>query len=434
MTQQLTPEQVSRVLSDPVMRRALAARHFDWQRNARPDQVAPDWPWSVWLLLAGRGSGKTRSGAEWVRQKVAQGKKRIALVAATASDVRDVLVEGESGILACFPPHERRKIKWNPSNRRVTFPGGAIATTYSAEEPDRLRGPQHDAAWADELAAWRYVDAWDQLMFGLRSGEHPQCVVTTTPRPTDIVKALVARSKGENPDVAISTASTYANRQNLAASYLQTILGKYEGTTLGRQEIYAEILDDLEGALWKRGLIDQTRIATVPPALSWKRVVVGVDPAVSANATSDETGIVTAALGSDGHAYVLDDNTVRASPLEWAKAAVAAYHRHQANEIVAEVNNGGDLVAHTIHTVDPSIRVRKVTASRGKALRAEPIVALYEQHRVHHFGVFAALEDQMCSWSPEISTKSPDRVDALVWALTELLVNKRDATVTPLLI
>lgn len=432
MTRQLTPAQRARLLADPRLRAAAAARHFNWQKNARPDQLPPAWLWSVWLLLAGRGSGKTRAGAEWVRDKITSGKcGRVALVASTAADARDTMVEGESGIRAICPPNERPK--YNPSLRRLTWPNGALCTLFSADEPDRLRGPQHDGAWADELAAWRYPEAWDQLMFGLRLGEHPQCVVTTTPRPTDLVKALVARASGDNPDVAISRASTYDNRANLAASYLQTILAKYEGTTLGRQEIFAEILDDLEGALWKRALIDETRVAQVPDTLTWRRVVVGVDPAVSANATSDETGIVVAAHGSDGHGYVLDDVSARSTPSEWAKAAVAAYHRHQANEIIAEVNNGGDMVAHTIHTVDPSIRVRKVHASRGKATRAEPVVALYEQGRVHHFGCFAALEDQMCSWSPADSKSSPDRVDALVWALTDLLVGtKQAAKVRPL--
>lgn len=409
----------------PELRGLLAERHFRWRLNARPDQLAPDWPWSVWLLLAGRGSGKTRSGAELVRHWATSGRcRRMALVAATASDVRDVMIEGESGILAIHPKRERPT--WSAYRRRLTWPNGAMALTYSAEEPDRLRGPQQDGAWADELAAWRYPESWDQLMFGLRLGSNPQCVVTTTPRPTPIIKGLVARAKLDAPDVAISTASTFANADNLAATYLEQMRRRYEGTTLGRQELLAEILDDSEGALWKREMIDAHRVMQAPDL---RRIVVGVDPAVSALATSDETGIVVAG-GSGAQGYVLDDVSLRGSPVEWARAAVTAYHKHKADAIVAEVNQGGDMVETTIRTVDPNVRVIKVHAARGKATRAEPVVSLYEQGRVHHFGVFAQLEDQMCTWAPATSADSPDRVDALVWALSELMLDEsRAATV-----
>ena len=387
---------------------------YDWPFWARPNQLPPQGDWRVWLLLAGRGFGKSRTGAEWVREQVESGRsRRIALVAPTAADVRDVMIEGESGLLAICPP-------WNmpvyeSSKRRLTWPNGAIATTYSAEEPDRLRGPQHDAAWCDEVAAWRYPETWDMLMFGLRLGVDPRCVVTTTPKPIPIVRNLL-----KSPTTAITRGSTYENRANLAEAFFEQIVAQYEGTRLGRQELYAEVLDDVEGALWTRALIDQHRVKVAPEL---KRIVVAIDPAITASDDSDETGIVVAGLGVDNHGYALDDLSLRASPDGWARRAVAAYHARKADRIVAEVNQGGDMVEYTIRTVDPRASIKKVHAARGKQTRAEPIVALYEQGRIHHVGVLPQLEEQMCNWVPGMD--SPDRMDAAVWAFTELMLGQR---------
>jgi len=387
---------------------------YDWPFWARPNQLPPQGDWRVWLLLAGRGFGKSRTGAEWVREQVESGRsRRIALVAPTAADVRDVMIEGESGLLAICPP-------WNmpvyeSSKRRLTWPNGAIATTYSAEEPDRLRGPQHDAAWCDEVAAWRYPETWDMLMFGLRLGVDPRCVVTTTPKPIPIIRNLL-----KSPTTAITRGSTYENRANLAEAFFEQIVAQYEGTRLGRQELYAEVLDDVEGALWTRALIDQHRVKVAPEL---KRIVVAIDPAITASDDSDETGIVVAGLGVDNHGYALDDLSLRASPDGWARRAVEAYHARKADRIVAEVNQGGDMVEYTIRTVDPRASIKKVHAARGKQTRAEPIVALYEQGRIHHVGVLPQLEEQMCNWVPGMD--SPDRMDAAVWAFTELMLGQR---------
>ena len=386
---------------------------FDWSFWARSSQLPPEGEWIVWLILAGRGFGKTRTGAEWIRGEVEAGRRgRLALVARTAADARDVMVEGESGILAISPPWNRPK--YEPSKRRVTWPNGALATLYSADEPDLLRGPQHDGGWTDELAAWRYTDAWDQLMFGLRLGTDPRVVVTTTPRPTKLVKSLAA-----SPTTRVTRGSSFDNRGNLSGAFLRQIVTKYEGTRLGRQELNGEILDDNPNALWRLADIDEKRV-TVAPDL--RRVVVGVDPAVTSNEDSDLTGIIVA--GRDGqsppHFYILADRSIMASPDAWARQVVKAYHDHDADRAVAEVNNGGDLVESVVRAVDRSISYKAVRASRGKAVRAEPISALYEQGRVHHVGTFSQLEDQMTEYDPLTSTKSPDRMDALVWALTEL--------------
>mgnify|MGYP003531811726 FL=1 len=393
---------------------AVEAVRFDWSRRARPDQLTPAdgaLPWRVWLLLAGRGFGKTRTGAEHIRAKVASGAaKRIALVARSAADVRDVIVEGESGLLAVSHPSERPT--WEPSKRRLTWPNGAIATTYSADEPDQLRGPQHDYAWADELAAWRYPDAWDQLLFGLRLGADPRVIVTTTPRPTPIIRALVT-----SPTTHVTRGRTRDNAANLAPGFLDAIVARFEGTRLGRQELDGEILDDNPGALWKRDGIDAARVSQAPDL---RRIVVGVDPAVTANAASDETGIIVAGLGFDGRYYVLGDYSGRYSPDQWASRVVKAYRDHKADRVIAERNQGGDLVEQNLRTVDRTLPVTTVHAKRGKALRAEPVSSLYEQGRVSHVGALAALEDQMTAWDPAGDAESPDRVDALVYALAEL--------------
>ena len=343
--------------------------------------------------------------------------RRIALVAPTAADARDVMVEGESGLLTIAPPWDRPL--YEPSKRRLTWKSGAVATTFSADEPERLRGPQHDLAWCDELAAWRYPQAWDMLMFGLRLGADPRAVVTTTPRPTRLLRDLLA-----DPKVVVTRGRTVENRANLAPAFLDQIVKRYQGTRLGRQELDAELLDDLPGALWQRGLIEAAR-TNRPPDL-W-RVVVAIDPAATAGAEADETGIIVAGRDGNGHGYVLADASGRYAPTEWAQVAVAAYRTHRADRIVAEVNNGGDMVEATLRMIDPNVPFGAVRAARGKAARAEPVAALYEQGRVHHLGALPRLEDQMCAFTADFDRRaagySPDRVDALVWALTALLVD-----------
>lgn len=394
---------------------------YEWRFWARPNQLPPENWRHVWLILAGRGFGKTRTGAETVRWLVETGQaKRIALVAPTAADARDVMVEGESGILAVSRPDF--KPEYEPSKRRITWPNGAVAYTYSAEEPDRLRGPQHDFAWCDELAAWKYPDdTWDNLIFGLRLGDNPRVVVTTTPKPIPLVRKLV-----NDPETVVTRGSTYENAANLPPSFLKEIRDKYEGTRLGRQEIYAEILDDVPGALWNRTMLDELRVKKAPELI---RIVVAIDPAVTSGENSDETGIIVAGKGVDGHGYVLEDLSCRMSPDGWATRAVNAYHKYEADRIVAEVNNGGDLVETTIRTVDRRIPYKAVRASKGKRTRAEPIAALYEQGKIHHVGSFPLLEDQMCNFTPDGYDGSPDRVDALVWALTELMLKGERAKV-----
>ena len=393
-----------------------AALEASWHSIARPEQLAPDGDWTIWLYLAGRGAGKTRSGCEWVQDHVTSGRAgRVALVAPTSGDVRGVIVEGESGFLAIAPNWNRPT--WEPSRRRLTWPNGAIATTYSADEPERLRGPQHDLALCDELGSWRYPDAWDMLQFGLRLGARPRCCVTTTPKPSRLIRGLVAR---EGQDVAITRGRTYDNAANLAPSFLATIIKQYEGTRLGRQELDAELLTDTPGALWTRAMIEAARIdQKAAPAM--RRIVVAIDPAVSSGEDSDETGIVVAGLGFDDNGYLLEDLSGRYSPTEWASVAVRAYHKHKADRIVAEVNQGGQMVETTVRVVDPNVSYKAVHASRGKVARAEPVSALYEQNRVFHVGIFPQLEDQLCDFAPG-ATSSPDRLDALVWALTELML------------
>ncbi len=381
----------------------------DWERIARPNQLPPPGDWRTWLVLAGRGWGKTRTGAEWVRAQVEQGTaRRVALVGPTAADVRDVMVEGTSGILSISPNHARPI--YEPSKRRLTWPNGAIATTFSADEPDRLRGPQHDCAWADELAAWRFPDAWDQLQLGLRLGADPRQIVTTTPRPVRLVRDLL-----NAPTTAVTRGSTGENAANLAPAFLDQIVKRYQGTRLGRQELDGELLEDVPGALWQRAMFDQRRS---PPGLV--RVVVGVDPAVSSGEESDETGIVVVGLGVDGAVYVLDDRSGRYTPDGWARQAIAALAAHGGDRIVAEANQGGAMVAAVLQTVNPYVPVTLVHASRGKLTRAEPVASLYEQRRAWHVRPLLELEDQLTTWTPA-SGSSPDRLDALVWAVTNIL-------------
>ena len=396
-------------VSDDEVLREYVSR---WTFRAHPGQIPPkDRQWSVYLMRSGRGGGKTRAGSEWVLQRVRDGYRSIALVGKTAADVRDTMIElGESSIMKVARPHERPL--YEPSKRRLVFPTGAVAVAYNGDEPDQLRGPQHDSAWVDELAKFRYPEeCWDNLMFGLRLGPNPQAFVTTTPRPIPIIRKLIA-----DKDTIDVRFSTFDNAENLSPIFLQRVRERYEGTRLGRQELYGEILDDNPGALWKRDVIENLRVREHPPLV---RIIVAVDPAVTHNEDSDETGIVTAGIAASGHCYVLDDSSLQGSANQWAVAAVRAYHKWEADRIVGEVNNGGDLVEVNIRTVDPTLPYEAVTASRGKLIRAEPVSALYEQGKVHHVGTFPQLEDQMVEWVP--GEKSPDRMDALVWAITKLI-------------
>lgn len=363
------------------------------------------------MFLAGRGAGKTRTAAEWLAWKaISNENTRWAIVAPTHADARDTCVEGESGILNILKEFGVLK-DYNRSISEIFLTNRSRIKLFSGEEPDRLRGPQFHGGWFDELAAFKRPDAWDQYQFGARLGQHPQTIVTTTPRPTKLIKDLVDR-KG----VHVVRGSTFDNAKNLAPSALAELKLRYENTRLGRQELYGEILDTVEGALWTREVIERARVTDIPPLI---RIVVAIDPAVTNNANSDETGIVAAGITSDNHYYVLSDKSLRASPDAWARQAVNLYHDLGADKIIAETNNGGDMVTLLIKQVDHSAPVKKVTATRGKQLRAEPISSLYEQGRVHHHGYFAELETQMCEWTP-VSSESPDRLDALVWAITEL--------------
>ena len=385
---------------------------WSWDWLGRPKQKLPSGDWITWLIMAGRGFGKTRTGAETVR-RWAKSCPYVNLIGATADDARDIMIEGESGILAICPKEERPT--YIPSKRRLDWPNGSRSLIFTADEPERLRGKQHWKLWADELAAWRYPESWDQAAFGLRLGPSPQAVVTTTPRPTELVRVLV-----NSPTTHVTRGSTHENASNLAPSFLSKIVEKYEGTRLGRQELYAEILDDNPGALFKRAWIDAARISPAKlPQLSY--IVVAVDPAATSGEESDETGIVVVGrdAASPTHYYVLEDVTLQGSPDEWGRAAVAAYNRNAANIIVAETNQGGEMVEAVIKA-QSEVPFRGVHASRGKAIRAEPVSALYEQGRVHHVGSFPKLEDQSCQWDPLTSRKSPDRMDALVWGVTAL--------------
>ena len=404
---QLTPRSSDLSLS------LIASRRVRWTHQlARVEQLPTnDKSWNTWLYLAGRGAGKTRTAAEWLAYQASSNPKtRWAIAAPTYGDVRDTCAEGESGIVRVLQEYGTLK-DYNRSIGEIFLTNGSRIKLFSGEEPDRFRGPQFHGGWFDELAAFKYPDAWDQYQFGLRLGEFPQTIVTTTPRPTKLIKDLITRD-----GVRVQRGSTFDNAKNLAASALAELKLRYENTRLGRQELYGEILDNVEGALWTREMIENARVDTAPPLV---RVVVAIDPAVTSAATSDETGIVAAGIGNNGDYYILDDKSLRASPDAWARQAVMLYHEYKADKIIAETNNGGDMVIMLLKQVDASVPTKKVTATRGKQLRAEPISSLYEQGRVHHVGYFAELEVQMCEWTP-LSNESPDRLDALVWALTEL--------------
>lgn len=404
-----------------------------WPFLGRPDQRPPEHCrcrlWSTWLVLGGRGAGKTRTGAEWVRG-VALGEPgflepaagRIALVGETHADVRDVMIEGPSGLLAVHREKSERPV-WSPSLRRVEWPNGALAQSFSSEDPDGLRGPQFGAAWADELAKWRHPEeTWDMLQFGLRLGTHPLQVVTTTPRPVPLLKRLLA-----DEHTAVSRARTQDNAAHLAPAFLEAVTGRYAGTRLGRQELEGELIEERADALWTRDRIEAARIAAAP---DFVRIVVAVDPPASSGRRAASCGIVAAGIDEAGTGYVLADaSLVRAKPSEWAARAVAACRRWHADALVVEANQGGEMVTSVIREVDAAVPVLSVHATRGKYLRADPVALLYEQGRVRHVGAFPELEDEMCDFGPGglSSGRSPDRLDALVWALTELMLKPRAA-------
>lgn len=444
MTQSMAEEvamldaDAQRAFFDGLSDEVRAGLLFHWAFWARPEQLPPPGNWFCWALISGRGFGKTRTGAEWIRGKVQEARARgqpirIALVAETAADCRDVMIEGPSGILAISDPAFRPV--YQPSRRQLTWPDGSYAKTYSGDAPDQLRGPQFDCAWVDELAKFTYAEeSWDNLEFGLRQGRNPQVCVTTTPRPVAIIRRLL-----NDPQTVVTGGSSYDNLANLAPSYIERIIRRYEGTRLGEQELHARLLDDVPGALWTYALIEMNRRSAMP---EMRRIVIGVDPAARGprrasalrahhgrdrednEAEPNETGIVACGLGVDGHGYVFHDMSERLSPGAWANRVVHAYREYGCDRVVAEVNNGGDMVEHTLRTVAPNISYRDVWAARNKVARAEPIAALYEQGKIHHVGIFPALESQMLATTDQgyTGSGSPDRMDAMVWALTDLML------------
>ncbi|MEL6323482.1 MAG: terminase family protein [Pseudomonadota bacterium] len=411
-----------------------------WRILARPDQqwpgfipwdsdqpMVPDSGWTTWLLLGGRGAGKTRAGAEWIRHIAANKSSarapRIALVSEAYADAREVMIEGPSGLKNIGPVPARPA--YESSRRRLVWPNGSTAYCFSAEDPDGLRGFQFDAAWSDELCKWRYPEeTWSNLQLALRLGDHPRQVVTTTPRPMPLLKRLLSQKT-----TTTSRASTYANRDNLADAFFTEIAAAYEGTALGRQELMGELIDDLDGALWSWAMVEAARMSGGGDlAAQMDRIVVAIDPPVTSGPDADECGIIVAGViqGEPSRGFVLADRSAGGlSPAAWAGRAIAAYHEFGADRIVAEVNQGGELVRTLIAQLDPHVAVKDVRATRGKTLRAEPIAALYEQGRVRHVGAFPKLEDQMTAFTGISSGQSPDRLDALVWALTDLMLGGR---------
>lgn len=426
------PPEVQKAILAELSEAELAELEYNWRFWARPEQIAPDGDWLTWVINAGRGFGKTRAGAEWVREQVESGRRRIAIIGETYKDLVEVMCFGDSGIASVFPEHQRPKIVTNP-NVHITFHTGAIALGYNATQPSQLRGPQFDASWADELAKWKKArETWDMLQFGLRLGDKPQALVTTTPRPIPVLKEIMA-----DASTVVTHGSTFDNAGNLAASFLTKVRTRYEGTRLGRQELSAEMLDDVPGALWTAA-----RFHPHEGAIEARRIVVGVDPsgAGSAEESGDDIGIVVAALLKDRDAQgrdmfaILEDATCKLSPSGWGRRAVERYEAHGADCIVAERNFGGAMVESNIRTASPrgrNAKVKMVTASRGKTVRAEPVAALYEQGRVLHMPGLTELEDQMMQMTGSgfVGEGSPDRLDAAVWALTELMGEKSTAQV-----
>jgi phage terminase large subunit-like protein len=404
---------------------ALRGWARDWLFWARDDQLPPPGEWHVWLMMGGRGAGKTRAGAEWVRDLALGGPlsggivhPRIALVGETFADVRDVMVEGVSGLLAVHGREERPL--WTSSTRKLRWSNGAIAQAFSAEDPESLRGPQFAAGWCDEIGKWRYADeTWSNLLFGLRSGARPRVLATTTPRATALLRRLL-----EDPATALTRAATRANAYNLAPDFLSSISRAYGGTRLGRQELDGELIAERDDALWTRAMIEAVRVRAAPALV---RVCIAVDPPATSGRHADACGLIAAGITEDGVVHVLEDATLaRVKPTEWATRAVALYARHEADALVVEVNQGGEMAAAVLAQIDPALPVTAVRATRGKYLRAEPVAALYARGSVRHVGAFPALEDEMCDFAPGglSSGRSPDRLDALVWAVTHLALAK----------
>jgi phage terminase large subunit-like protein len=392
---------------------------YDWESIGRPEQQLPRGEdWLYWLILTGRGWGKTRTLSETVRQWIKDGYNYVNIVGANADDVRTIVVEGPAGVLASCPPSERPE--YFRRNYELRWPNGAISLLFSAEEPDRLRGKQHMKLAADELASWRDPDAWDQAVLGLRLGQKPQAVIATTPRPTKIIKSLVA-----DPRTHLTTGKTYDNIANLAPAFVHRVIQRFENTRQGRQELHAEILEDVPNALFTRAMIDKAREPV--PVPDFARIVVGVDPSGARSAddkNADLIGIVVATRGVDGRAYICADRSLRASPAVWSRRAVDAYHEFKADRIVAETNFGAGMVQHVIRTADASVGFKEVSASRSKVRRAEPIAALYEQGKVSHLCQCDELEDELCSLTADgyAGGSSPDRADAAIWALSDLML------------
>lgn len=421
---------------------------YDWRVWGRPKQFAPPGKWTAWLNMGGRGSGKTRVGAEWIQEKAQTSSTgRLALVGITYSDVLDTMIEGESGIMSVARPDFRPVLK--KQSQRLVWPNGAQAKLFSAEKPRRLRGPQHEYVWSDEIAAYQYPsEVFNQIMFGLRIGAQPQLCMTTTPKPIELLielvkDAVICHDLRDAPADAeilqrsircvVTTQTSFENRANLADEWFNNTIAPYLGTRLGDQEVLGKLMTDIEGALWSRELIDKSRIK-LDERLGIKlpemvRIVVACDPAVTTAKASNETGIIVCGKGDNGHAYVMADKSGRHKPDAWAQELVRCYEKYDADRIIGEVNNGGDLIEATVRTVDPNVAYKAVRASKGKLVRAEPIAALYEQGKIHHVGTFGLLEAQMTTWVPDSGLASPDRMDALVWGLTDLMLRAQGAFV-----
>ncbi len=406
------------LLIKELQRRLTEESRYDWSLQGRANQQVPEGDWRTWLIMAGRGFGKTRTGAESIRRWAQSGTcRRIALVGSSLHDVRSVMVEGESGLLAIHPKDECPL--FIPSKRLLKWPNGAVASLFGAENADQLRGPQFDGAWVDELAKFRRApEVWQQLQLCMRLGKNPRTIVTTTPRPLSLIKSMI-----EAADVHVTKGSTFDNASNLASTYLDQVREQFLNTRLGAQEIYAEMLTETVGALWQRQLI-QYRQPTYDEAgkPDLKRIVIAIDPATTTHDHSDETGIVVVGVDDMNQAYILEDLSGKFSPNDWGTRVVNSFYRLKADRVVVEINKGGDLVENVLRAIDSTIPIKAVRATRGKYTRAEPIAALYEQGRVFHAQPFSILETQMCDYVAGLTSKSPDRMDALVWGVTELLL------------
>ena len=411
------PETVRNGLIETLSDEECAELYYDWSFWARPDQLPPREDWIYWVILAGRGAGKTRVGAEIVRAWSME-FSHVNLIGPTQDDVREVMVEGESGLLAVCPPEHRPR--FSAASQRIDWPNGSVSLLFSADEPDRLRGKQHTKLWMDELAAWRRPESFDQAAFGLRLGRQPQAIITTTPRANKLIKGLIA-----DTDTVVTRATTFANKDFLARAFVRRIVARYEGRAIGRQELLAEVIEEAAGALWTRELLDRQRRGA-DESHDYALIVIGVDPPARSGPRADECGIVVVGRKSNGEIHVMADLTSQGeTPGQWGARVGVAYRRYKANRIVAEINNGGEMVVEVLRQAEPNLPVRKVTATRGKFVRAEPVATAYERGIVYHLGAFPALEDQLCTLTPDFDSRtagySPDRADALVWAITEIL-------------